>query len=228
MLARMRAGWIAPLAALLLAGCVSTRLSGPPEFDEEEIRTVAIGYFSHAENLGLESCPWDPVIEIDCWGGGPVAHLVVKEVLFGRLPRTRVPVSMYDVKRPKEFPLGRGRPVIVVFQEWGPLKYFQELAWTTAGELAVPVAIDNDVPELPCSADDLLEPIALEFRKPGPQRYLDEYPENSRQSVRASPHARIEGEIVHFTHGVTLAAIREAGQKVLTDPDHRSSWCLKE
>jgi hypothetical protein len=201
MLARMRAGWIAPLAALLLAGCASApRLSGLAEFDAEASPIVAIGYFSHAENLGIESCPWDPVIEIDCWGPSPTANFVVQEVLFGRLPRARLKFSVYDVKRPNEFPLGRGRPVIAYVWDWGPLKYFQELAWTTTGELALPILIESDLPNLPCSGEDLLEPVALEFRKPGP----------------------------HVSHGVTLAAIREARQKMLTDDDHHFGPCLKE
>ena len=185
--------------ALLLTGCASSpRLTAPDTLDPKSQPTVVLGYFTKAHHLGIESCPSSELdgIAVDCFGPNPTVVLVVQEVLFGSVPDRRIKLLAFDVENPEQFPLGPRHPVLAYPSPWDSLNEWHELSKTRDGEWAVRIHSTADLPDLPCAGEQLLNPVPLDFRRPGP-----------------APEV-----------GITLSAIRKAREDMLKDDYYETCW----
>jgi hypothetical protein len=213
-------------SALALAGCAATSvtapapdLTGPDYFSDATQPDVVLGYFTEPYKLRTKSCLdgdeyGDPGGH--CYGPIPSVTLVVQDVIFGRAPEARLKLSVYNIEHAERFPLGKREPVLAYPSRYGTLSGFEfhRLVRTRAGEWAIPVGSESDLPSLPCSSERFLKPHVIEFARPRPTRALDEYDEDEIKELESNPDVTIRNGIVEFRAGILLSEIYALRERI--------------
>jgi hypothetical protein len=211
---------------LSLVGCAASPppvLHGPDYFSERTQPDVVLGYFTDPRQLDRKGCldqPYDPDSTIDyhCVGPNPSVVLVVQDVIFGHLEQARWELSTKSIDHAGRFPLGPRQPVLAYPERYGVISgtSMHRLFRTRAGEWALAVGAETDLPWLPCSSERLLKPRLIEFAKPTPSRALDEYDEEGLEELRANPDVTIRGGRVHLRAGILLSDIYALRDRLAT------------
>lgn len=196
---------VSALLCCLLAGCAHH----PWLYVDDSRASVLIvrGYIASGV-LNRSEC-YEVSEEAVCGIGLPSdVTFVVEQSLVGTPARKRLPVQVHYTGGWPELVKGpRAQYVAVILTdgEVSELHGVESVVRTVDGKWAIPIKMQDDAPQFPCSREDI-PPERLRFQPPGPRESFDDvgFDESDAESLKDDDGYTVKDGYVYANKGVLL------------------------